>query len=122
MKDDLKEAIIDLESDMKIGQDDVPLPAEKSEEESFLRRQGSIKLPKESKCESLKAEITDKAVAEEEGHGGAIGNITKSKFQMDDIFTDDNSKISTSHGITSTMSNILITYQVDQNKIFTFLI
>merc|ERR1712241_1583741 len=99
MKDDLKEAIIDLESDMKIGQDDVPLPEEKSEEESPLRRQGSIKQPKESVYESLNAENTDKAHQMShvvEDHGGAIENIKKSKFQIDDLIIDDNSKIRTS--------------------------
>ena len=112
IQNDLKEAIIGIESVLEINHD---VPENNiAEREGTLKRQGSIKFSKDSKTDDcLPSHHTFHISRVEEDGGDAMKtSIPKAKFQFDSTGVEP-SKYSSPRDLASTMSNILITYQVE---------
>ena len=107
IKNDIKETIIDIESVMKFELDNPDeVNAKQEKEEVPLERKGSMKIQNKVKNDGTSRTYHITQVEEDYG---TIAAVPKVKFNMEDF--EETSK-SSSYELTSTMSHILITYQV----------
>ena len=107
IKNDIKETIIDIESVMKFELDNPEeVNAKQEKEEVPLERKGSMKIQNKVKNDGTSRTYHITQVEEDYG---TIAAVPKVKFNMEDFV--ETSK-SSSYELTSTMSHILITYQV----------